>query len=160
SVLNAMPREVRLDKVVEQVVAAHELTIKSERLSLRRHLERLSVLGDPEQLRVVIDNLVTNAIKFSPLEGKVEMRLRREEGEAVFDIFDEGPGIPAADAERIFDAFYQGPPVRKPFFKGSGLGLSIAQEYVNANGGSIRALESQTGAHFQVRFQLQGRDTA
>lgn len=160
SVLNTMPQAVRFDRVVESVASAHELLIKSERLQLKCHLDKLTVQGNPEQLRVVVDNLLTNAIKFSPGEGIIALDLHQEADEAVLDVRDQGPGVPRNESEKVFDAFYQGKPAGKPFLKGSGLGLSIAQEYVNANGGRIRVKESAGGAHFEVRFPLPGKDAA
>ena len=152
SVLATMPRPLRLDRVIEEVVAAHELLLRSQRLRVERRLGRLIVEGDREQLRVVIDNLFTNAIKYSPEGGRIELALQRDRGDILFIIQDEGPGIDPEERERVFDAFYQGRSSGKPFFNGSGLGLAIVQEYVKANGGQVAAADSPRGARFELRF--------
>ncbi len=165
SVLNAMPQEVRLDKLLENVTAAHELGIKNKQLVTELKLQKLSVSGHAEQLRVVIDNLVVNAIRFSPKGGTLKLCLARNEGVIEMDIIDEGPGIPADEADKIFEAFYQGRPASDGKLEGSGLGLAIAQEYAGANGAVIEVMDTAgKGAHFRVRFPASApqttRDTA
>lgn len=154
SVLNMMPKPVRLDRVIEDVVSAHELALKSQQLRVARELERLTVRGDAEQLRVIVDNLMTNAIRFSPAGGTITLRLRGDGTQAAFDIHDEGPGILPEERTRIFEAFYQGANAQgaagKEHYKGSGLGLAIVEEYAKANGGTIEALVSDRGGHFRL----------
>lgn len=154
SVLNAMPEPVRLDRVVREVVNSHELVVRSSSLTIKSDLEKVTVLGDREQFRVVVDNLLTNAIKFSPDHGVIDLTLRMTANEALLDVRDRGAGVPVNEAEKIFEAFYQGSTPGRAAFKGSGLGLAIVQEYVEANGGSIAVLEAAVGAHFRVRYPL------
>lgn len=154
SVLNVMPQAVRVDQVVMEVVKAHELLIKQDSLNVETSLSALTVAGDPEQLRVVVDNLLTNAIKFSPRHGSISIDCRKDGNKALLDVIDEGPGINNADKEQIFEAFYQGSTPSRDSFSGTGLGLAISQEYVMANGGTIALLDSQRGAHFQVQLPL------
>lgn len=150
SVLNAMPQAVKMDKIIEDVFAAHELIIKQTGIHIESRLEKLAVKGNPEQLRVVIDNLFTNAIKYSPDAGRISISLTKTQDGVAFDIQDEGPGIPLSEREKVFEAFYQaGPPLRN-FYNGTGLGLAIAQEYIRANGGSIEILDSSKGTHLRL----------
>jgi two-component system sensor histidine kinase GlrK len=73
----------------------------------------------------------------------------------LLDVMDSGPGIPADDRNRIFEAFYQGKTPQGGHVKGTGIGLSVVTEFVNAHGGSIEILESKSGgAHFRVRLPL------
>jgi two-component system sensor histidine kinase GlrK len=108
------------------------------------------VLGDAEQLRVVIDNLMTNALRFSPAGGVIDVKLYQRERAAVVEILDQGPGIDADETTKIFNAFYQGKAPDKELYKGTGLGLAIAEEYAKANHGSIEALASEHGGHFRL----------
>ena len=152
SVLNAMPVPVRFDRLIEKVVAGHELMLRSCDIHIDCKLEKITVKGDEEQFRVIIDNLFTNAIKYSPRGGTITFRLTRDNGDVVFDISDQGPGIRPGEKEKIFELFYQGSPSDKHYLKGSGLGLTIAREYAASNGGELILCDSAAGAHFRLVF--------
>ncbi|MCJ7549013.1 MAG: ATP-binding protein, partial [Anaerolineae bacterium] len=94
-----------------------------------------SVFGDPQRLEQVLDNLVSNAIKYSPRGGVVDLRGRATPAEVVVSVRDEGVGIPLDEQERIFDRFYrvQGPETRA--VSGTGLGLYLTRAIVEAHGG-------------------------
>lgn len=79
---------------------------------------------DPSQLRIVLDNLLDNAVRYTPAGGRVDVSVREVEGAAVIDVSDTGPGIPVADLEKVFNRFYR---VREAGIEGSGLGLAIAR---------------------------------
>ena len=152
SVLNTMPHPVRLDKIIETVLENHDFVLQTGRLSVNAALEKIQVYGDPEQMRVIVDNLLTNAIKFSPEGGAIQIRLAEQNNAVVLDVIDNGPGISAEEKSKIFEAFYQGAASARNFFKGSGLGLAIVKEYINANRGSIDVIPCNAGAHFQIIF--------
>jgi two-component system sensor histidine kinase GlrK len=154
SVLNVMPQPVRLDRVIDEVVNAHELALKSRQLAVVREVDRITVQGDAEQLRVVIDNLMTNAMRFSPGAGTITLKLHENEDFVIFEILDQGPGILPEETGKIFEAFYQGAAPDKEHYKGTGLGLAIAEEYARANGGAIEALVSDNGGHFRLLLPL------
>jgi two-component system, NtrC family, sensor histidine kinase GlrK len=154
SVLHVMPQSVRLERVVEDVVAAHELALKSQQLHVARTLDRITVQGDAEQLRVIVDNLMTNAMRFSPPGGTITLKLYTQDAHVVLEVLDEGPGIRPDETEKIFEAFYQGAAPDKEHYKGTGLGLAIAEEYAQANGGTIEAFASEHGGHFRLLLPL------
>jgi two-component system sensor histidine kinase GlrK len=141
---------VALEALADRVVHTHRLVAAARTVRFQRVLPPVQVQGDAEKLRVVIDNLITNAIKFSPKDGVVRVMLKSENGHAVLDVIDEGPGIPATEREQIFDAFFRGKRA-KAGVEGSGLGLAIAREYVTAHRGRIELLPAaEGGAHFRV----------
>ncbi|MES2623898.1 MAG: HAMP domain-containing sensor histidine kinase [Pseudomonadota bacterium] len=150
SVLNAMPQALRFDKIIDGVVTTHEPDLRSRQLRIEYELEKITVMGEAEQLRVIVDNLLSNAIRFSPNGGMIKLWLRQEGQDVVFEILDQGPGIKPEEAEKIFEAFYKGEVDEKDFYKGSGLGLAIAEEYAKANGGALVALTSGKGGHFRL----------
>ncbi|MDT8429553.1 MAG: HAMP domain-containing sensor histidine kinase [Pseudomonadales bacterium] len=153
SVLSTEPETIRLDQLVEEVVACHELAIKSGKLVVNCELARTTVVGDREQLRVAIDNLMTNAVRYSPEKGIITIRLGcSQEGATAFEIQDQGPGIREQEMEKIFEAFYQGSTPAREAYPGSGLGLAISREYIQANGGQIDVINCETGACFRVLF--------
>lgn len=141
---------VALDALVAQVIHNHRLAAAARGLRVERDLQQVWVDGDAEKLRVVIDNLVTNAIKFSPRNGLIRVLLGDQREHAVLDVVDEGPGVADSEREEIFDAFFRGTRTREGV-EGSGLGLAIAREYVLAHHGEIKVLgEAGGGGHFRV----------
>ena len=142
---------VELKPLVEDVLEGHKLALLSRKLEVQPSLQRVSVSGDREKLRILMDNLVSNAIKYSPDGSSLVVSLSASGSDAVLDVSDAGPGIPDGERERVFEAFYQGAPASKGHVRGTGLGLSIAREYAQAHGGDIRVLDSgEVGAHLQV----------
>jgi len=99
----------------------------------------LTVEGIEDRLGQVIDNLLANAISFSPVDGVIRFRLAREGEEVVLTVEDQGPGIPDKDLEAVFERFYTLRPESEAFGTHSGLGLSIARQIVEAHGGRIEA---------------------
>jgi len=129
----------------------------AHRLSLRTVLteQSLKVRADPELLRQAIANLLSNACKYTPADGKVQVRLLRQERRAVIQVADNGPGIPAKDLPHIFEQFYRVDTERQRQTGGFGLGLAIAQQIVEAHGGHLRVSSSEgTGATFQIELPL------
>lgn len=106
------------------------------------------VSGDPVRLRSVLDNLLTNALRHTPRGGLVRLSERREGGEVVIEVSDNGSGIPAELLSRVFERFSRGEDS-----PGSGLGLAIAREIVVAHGGTITVDSAAgRGSTFQVRL--------
>ena len=139
-----------LRTVVERVLADHALSRATNQLGLETDLSPGPVVGDPEQLRAAIDNLVSNAVKFSPRGTTLKVSLASAGSQTVFDIQDTGPGIDPGERERIFELFYQGCAQAAGPINGSGLGLAITREFVEAHGGCIELLPSTRGAHFRI----------
>lgn len=142
---------VQLDQVVARVVAEQRVAIKAKRLAVVPDLAPTMAVGDPERIRLVVDNLFSNAIKYSPEDGTIRFHLRQQDEHIVLDVCDQGPGIEPAEREKVFEAFYQGqPPPSAGHVKGTGLGLAIAREYLRAYQGTIEIIDAAVGAHFRV----------
>jgi signal transduction histidine kinase len=105
----------------------------------------LSVEADARRLQQVLSNLVANAIRHSPPGGAVVLRASGENGHALLEVVDDGPGIAPSESERVFERFYRSDRARSADDGGSGLGLSIARWIVEMHGGSIRV--DPTTAH-------------
>lgn len=106
---------------------------------------------------LVLSNLVGNAIKFSPRERTITVRVSIDGDAAVASVTDMGPGIDSADLPYLFDRFYRGAAARARDQDGSGLGLALARAIVHAHGGSIEAANTPTGgAVFTVRLPRPG----
>ena len=113
----------------------------------------LVVTGDEQRLRQVIANVVGNALVHTPAETPIEIRTFQEDGIAVVEITDQGPGMTQEVAARAFERFYRADPARSRQRGGSGLGLAIVDATVKAHGGSTR-LRSAPGEGTTVRIEL------
>jgi signal transduction histidine kinase len=102
------------------------------------------VLGDAEHLRRVVDNLIGNALKFTPTGGTISVRLGSVDGRVMFRVTDTGIGIAAEHQERIFDRFYQVDGTTRRTHGGCGLGLALVKEIVESYGGAV-SIESRLG---------------
>jgi signal transduction histidine kinase len=111
------------------------------------------VQGDEEALRMLVDNLVGNAIKYSPAGSTVRVRVRREHGTVQLRMSDEGPGIPPELRERVFDRFYRAPAQDQP---GSGLGLAIAKAVADRHGASLELADGPDHQGLQVTLRFAG----
>lgn len=111
--------------------------------------------GDPSRLTQLLDNLVSNAIKFSSEGGQVAVRTTSENGSVVLEVADQGIGIPAEQQQHLFQRFFRGSNAAERAIQGTGIGLSIVKAIVDAHGGSI-AVESRedAGTTFRVAFPL------
>lgn len=94
---------------------------------------------DPQRLRQVVQNLLSNALRYTPNGGTVKVNVKGGEQEATITVQDTGMGIPADDLPRVFDRFYRGDASRNRAEGGAGLGLAIAKAIAEAHGGSIAA---------------------
>jgi two-component system, NtrC family, sensor histidine kinase GlrK len=128
--------------------------LQSQGRGLRVHVtgEALVVQVDPDKLGTAVANLLSNAIRFSPAGGSVELDLERGDGLVRIHVRDQGPGISAEDRERIFEPFYRGARQPEDAVRGTGIGLSIVQEYIAAHGGRVSLLPEGPGAHFLIEL--------
>jgi signal transduction histidine kinase len=109
--------------------------------------------GDPTRLAQLLDNLISNALKFTPDGGKVEVTVAAEQDQAVIAVTDTGIGIPAADRERIFERFFRTENATRQAIPGTGLGLTITKAIVEAHHGTI-AVDSEEGRGTTFRIRL------
>jgi len=146
---------VSMDEVIKNVLADHNLALLAKNIKVRFECKPIQLTGDSEKLRIVVDNLISNAIKYSPEHSPLAIHLKKVGNELLLDVKDNGPGIAPGDGERVFESFYRGNVTPHGDIRGSGLGLSIAQELVNIHQGIIEVIpDSGSGAHFRVTLPL------
>jgi PAS domain S-box-containing protein len=111
------------------------------------------ILGDPARIAQLLDNLISNAIKFTPVGGHVDVRVDASARSAVIEVSDTGFGIAAEDQEQLFERFFRTRSATDKAIAGTGLGLSIAKAIVDAHEGSI-SVESEEGRGTTFRVEL------
>jgi two-component system, NtrC family, sensor histidine kinase GlrK len=142
--------EFRLRPLVKQVLENQQLTLLSQRVRLDVRVEDITLVADRGKIRLILENLVSNAVKYSPKGGTITVRARAAAAQLVLDVADNGPGIPPEDRSRIFDAFYTGRAARTSV-KGTGIGLSVVLEFVSAHNGTVEIVDGEfAGAHFRI----------
>jgi two-component system sensor histidine kinase GlrK len=143
-------RLVELDELVHDAARPHELAAQAKGLRLTIEAQKATLEADPQKLRSIVDNLISNAVKFTPPGGSIAVRARALSGEAVIEVMDSGPGVAPEERESIFNLFFRGRTKSESSVKGSGLGLAIARELVEAHGGQIAVVGGGSGGHFRV----------
>jgi two-component system CheB/CheR fusion protein len=154
--------EVDLVQVARETVAAAQLEAQGQTIVLGEGTEPLVVSGDTTRLEQVVVNLLTNAIRYAPGTQRIDVRLRRTDetaganrAEAILEVQDYGPGIPAAELPQIFTRFFQSSRAHTSGQRGLGLGLFIIKEIATAHGGSVTAVSTEgQGTTFTVRLPL------
>ena len=145
----------RLDQLVRQLVEDSHIEAAARGCDLRfEKFEPVTVEGDPELLRRAVENVIRNAIRYSPRETAVEVSLARNDGRAIVDVRDHGPGVPEEALPRLFDAFYRVDSDRNRTSGGIGLGLSIARRAIELHKGAIRAKNAQPGLEVEMELPV------
>ncbi|MER6286741.1 sensor histidine kinase [Streptomyces sviceus] len=148
------PVEVDLVELVEHAADAFRASHPDHPLSFGEGPQALKLRLDPQRVRQVLDNLLTNAAVHTPAGTAVSVGVRVRDGHAQVRIADAGPGVPAADQERVFDRFYRVDKARSRDRGGSGLGLAVANSLVRAHGGTIELDSAPGSTVFTVSLPL------
>jgi two-component system phosphate regulon sensor histidine kinase PhoR len=141
--------------LANQVVAQYEDNVLKKGLTveMREDVKPLLVMGDREALFQVVDNLVTNAIRYTPQGGRISIHLKQDKQFGTVEVTDTGIGIPKKYLARIFERFYRVDKARSRELGGTGLGLSIVKHLVSTMGGKI-SVESEVGLGSTFRVSL------
>jgi PAS domain S-box-containing protein len=152
---------VDLEAVVCEAVEAGRPRAEQVKVALTADTEPVPELqGDPERLGQVLDNLISNALKFTPAGGSVTVGLHRRNGTAVVEVADTGIGIPPAEQVRLFERFYRTSSATERSIPGIGLGLSISRAIALGHGGAISVRsEEGRGTTFTVELPITAKTT-
>lgn len=158
SAVHVQPRKTDLAGLVEASLGSAQAHAQSSRVSLAMDVTApLWAEVDPLRIGQALDNLVSNAIKYSPHGGSVTVSARAEGGRVLLRVEDSGIGMTAADAGKIFTRFFRSPAVRDGAIPGAGLGLSITKAIVEGHGGSISCSTLPgRGSTFTVELPAEG----
>jgi signal transduction histidine kinase len=143
-----------LKRLVEECVEASAAVAESRGVELEATIGRLpKIEGDRTRLHQVLDNLLSNALKFTPSGGRVDVSLKRDGDTAVVEVGDSGLGIPEEEQARLFERFFRSSNATENAIPGTGLGLTITKAIVERHGGGIE-IESAENAGTTVRVRL------
>jgi two-component system sensor histidine kinase GlrK len=145
---------VELKRIMSRVLDDQKLALRSKGLALNIDVQDLTLTADFEKVRVMFDNLVSNAIKFSPVGGTIVIAGRHVAGNVLIDVCDQGPGIAAEERKLVFEPFYRGNLAADTLVKGTGIGLSVVREYAQMHGGNAEIVATSAGARVRVRLPL------
>lgn len=134
------------------VAKAQRLALKAANIQLKLEVDDVIVNADQDKMRTVLDNLLSNAVKFTPRGGFITIRGQRLATSFSLEFGDTGPGVPDEESPRIFEAFFQGRREQGGQVGGTGIGLSVVLECIQAHDGSVELVDSDEfpGAHFRI----------
>jgi signal transduction histidine kinase len=135
--LRLEPRDIDLAEVVRAAIDSMKLSIEARHLRLDQELEPVRIVGDPDRLRQVVWNLLSNAAKFTPEGGDIFIRVENDGGTARLSVRDTGRGIGAEFLPHVFEPFRQADSSITRASGGLGLGLSLVRHLVEAHGGTV-----------------------
>jgi signal transduction histidine kinase len=153
-------REVDLGAVAAHVfdLFQAEAEDKQIKLSFQHPAEPAVASLDPQRIEQVLGNLVSNALRYTPEGGQVDLTVEKTAGKAILIVSDDGPGVPAEALSSIFQRFWRGEKSRSRASGGAGLGLAIARQLVEAQGGEIQAENRpEGGLKISIQFPLAPR---
>ena len=144
--MQAQVEDLDLERQVREILASIRSWLERHKLWLECRLPGRAawVRGDREKVEKIVLNLLSNAIKFSPQGGHITVQLEVTEETVRFSVTDEGPGIAPGQQERIFERFGQSDSAGQTAYKGTGIGLALAQELAQLQGGTLE-VDSQVG---------------
>ncbi len=145
---------ITLNTEIARIIQAHALSISQKNIIVHQPVNDFSIQTDQEKLHAVIENLISNAVKFTPNNGEITIRTTSTKSSITIDVLDTGPGVSETSKAGLFDPFYRGKQPDDHLVSGSGLGLFIAKESASALKGELSLLHSQQGAHFVLELPL------
>jgi two-component system sensor histidine kinase GlrK len=136
--------EIDLEALWQELLRSYGISIDKKALQLALHGDVNTWVADRYKLKTTLDNLLSNAINYTPEGGRIDIVWRAEDATLVIDVANSGEPIPTEDAERVFEPFFQSASRRTGPIKGSGIGLSVARECIEVQGGSLSLASHDT----------------
>jgi two-component system sensor histidine kinase CpxA len=146
-------QSIDLDNIVQKVVEDARFEAEPHKIAIELSIDKpLKMTGDPELLHSTVDNVLRNALRFSPEDGSIDVSMTQNDNEVNVTISDQGPGVPNDKLERLFDPFYR----LDQSNSGAGLGLNIALQAVQMHEGKISASNNQpNGLNVTITLPIQ-----
>jgi len=148
-------RPIDLGAIVLASIARYADRFSARAITVSERVAGARVEGDPERLAQVVDNLLSNALRYTPAGGHISVQLSAGRGDAVLEVSDTGIGIAPEHVGRIFDRFWRGPEARSLASEGTGVGLALVADLVRAHDGCVEVASIPgRGSTFAVRIPL------
>ncbi|MDD5410702.1 MAG: HAMP domain-containing sensor histidine kinase [Methylobacter sp.] len=149
---------VNMKNLLESVIKDFQSSLQAKSISLKMLIRPVEISGIHEQLRNIIEQLMSNAVKYSPTGGEIRIMLRYSGSQMELEVEDEGPGIEPDERSHVFEPFFRGKTAQcDEYVEGPGLGLAIVKEYVANHQGKVDIIDSredQHGARIRVQIPL------
>ncbi len=159
-VLDLHLASVDVPELASRICAAHQSYTTKHRLRCEFEPGFPEIIADPDRVHQILENLISNAVKYSPDGGEVVVRGGRDDGTVRIDVVDQGLGIEEQSWERIFQRFHRGDDAAGNHVPGTGIGLYLVRYLVDAHGGDVIVVDSKLGegSVFRVRLPIQPPD--
>jgi signal transduction histidine kinase len=151
--LQIHPQPIKWLQFIEGRVSAFRVQHPTRAIRFDISAAETTVVADPDRMRQVVDNLLSNALKYSPEGSDIDVRVASDNGHVLTSVTDHGIGIPRDEIPQLFERFHRARNVSSRYYGGLGLGLYIARAIVEAHGGVIM-VESEEGAGSTFTMQL------
>jgi two-component system sensor histidine kinase GlrK len=149
---------VNMKNLLESVIEDFQSRLQAKSISMKKLVRPVEIAGIQDQLRSIIEQLMSNAVKYSPVGGEIRIMLRDSGAQMELEVEDEGPGIEPDERSHVFEPFFRGKTGQGDgCVEGPGLGLAIVKEYVTNHQGQvdiIDARQDQHGARIRVQIPL------
>lgn len=146
--------EIQFDTMINEILSTHSLTIKRRYLTINLSGPSINVMADKRLFKTALDNLISNAVSYAYNNSSIQIMWSKTSKELIFEISDEGPGVSLNELKLIFHPFYQGANQKDGAIKGSGIGLSLAQECIRAHHGELSAHKTPNGLCFKIQIPI------
>lgn len=146
---------VKFIPLIDRIINEYQLPLRSKNITLSKKIDTVKIMADYDKLKIIISNIFSNALKFSPNNGTIGIDIHTLDDSVQIIIEDQGPGVAKNIQHLIFNDFYQGSSPKSWSIKGSGLGLALVKHFLEAHGGQIMLLASNNrfpGARFCINF--------
>ena len=145
------PREpVQMQALVQSVVQGYQMALKEKSIKIKELIQPIEVLGVAGRLRILVDQLISNAVKFSPAGGEIRLMLRASGPNMELEVEDDGPGIEEEERARVFEPFFRAAAETE----GTGLGLAIVREIAQSHRGAVSLSPGVDGRGVRARVVL------
>ncbi|MFO1351728.1 MAG: HAMP domain-containing sensor histidine kinase [Gammaproteobacteria bacterium] len=147
--------------MLAEIAGKHRLAVSAKHLEVRLPRTDAALVADRVLLATALENLFSNAFKFAPEGGEVRVLAKQTKRAWIIEVIDNGPGIPDVYKERIFEPFFRGHSPTGTRLRGTGVGLSVARECIQAHGGTIEVIDNdQQGANFRITLPKRPRSAS
>jgi signal transduction histidine kinase len=129
--------KINLGELISEIIETYKERSKRKNIKIENNIDKAIIEADATLLKLALSNLISNAIKYNYQEGRILVELKQEDSDVLIKVSDNGMGIPKKDQTNIFDDFYRASNVKEKEIEGTGTGLTVVRQIIEAHGGEI-----------------------